>query len=272
MFSYLLLFILGIAGGFLITSVGLGVSMLSIALFPIFLLKMGVLPCQIPQYTIANAMFSVCLSAFLATWSFIKQRRFYKNEIIKIGIMAVSTSLLVSQTIVHTPWYSIGYFNVIIILVMLYMLYGIVKNLNTDLKQPTASNPLTQYFLVGLIGGALSSLSGLGTGILIIPALHVWFHMDMKKAQVISIGVTFLTSLGITLVNFFKAPVYGQVPYSFGYIVFPLIIPVSLGILLGIPLGIKVNKIISSKVISIIFSIFIVLMIITKLLELIKSF
>lgn len=267
MFHYVLLFISGVGGGFLMGLLGIGGGIVYITSFPFILSKMGVPPNEIVPYTIANSIFSVCLAAFWGMVLLMKQKNFYPQEIAHVGIPALIASSLVLKTIVHSTWYSIQYFNVVIICTLLYILFKIWRNIPIH-QRYIECNSKGKYFLAGLAGGTISSLGGLGGSTILIPLLSVWLAIDIKKAKTISTGVTFLASLGISFINLLEKPTYELGTYNFGYIVFPVVIPVVMGIMLATPLGIQIGRKISSRLTTIIFSIFLLLVIITKLIVL----
>lgn len=267
MFHYLLLFISGVGGGFLMGLLGVGGGIVYITSFPFILSKMEVPSHEIVSYTIANSVFSVCLAAFWGIILLIKQKDFYPKEVASIGIPAVVASFLVLKTIVYSTWYSIQHFNVVVICILLYILFKIWSNVHIH-QRYIERNSRGKYLLAGLAGGTISSLGGLGGSTILIPLLSLWLAIDIKKAKAISIGVTFLTSLGISFINLFEKPTHELGAYTFGYIVFPIVVPVVVGIMFAVPLGEQIGRKISSRSTTIIFSIFILLVIITKLIAL----
>ena len=52
------------------------------------------------------------------------------------------------------------------------------------------------YLLLGLVVGAISGVVGTGGGVLIVPALVFFFHMDQRRAQGTSLGAL-LAPIGI---------------------------------------------------------------------------
>jgi uncharacterized membrane protein YfcA len=52
------------------------------------------------------------------------------------------------------------------------------------------------YLLLGLVIGAISGVVGTGGGVLIVPALVFFFHMDQRRAQGTSLGAL-LAPIGI---------------------------------------------------------------------------
>jgi uncharacterized membrane protein YfcA len=189
-----------------------------------------------------------------------------------MGSFAMITSLLVLHGIVNTQWYSRGTFNVVIVVLLLYML---LKTLGNAAKQLPAENTETegrrlQLGLAGLASGAVSALSGLGGGVVIIPILNTVFRMDIKKASSISLGVIGVTSLTMTISSLFEVPVHPFHYYSIGYVIMPVSLSLSAGVMIASPLGIKASRVASSRMISYVFAFFLALIIIRKIIEIIR--
>ena len=55
--------------------------------------------------------------------------------------------------------------------------------------------------LIGLIGGLTSGLFGVGGGIIIVPALVMLMHTDMKSAVATSLAVIVPTTLASSVLN-----------------------------------------------------------------------
>jgi len=238
-----------------------------IAILPFVLSKIGIPAYAIVQYTIANSIFSTFLAAFWGTITLIRQKNYYGKEVVKIGAVAVMASLLALKIIVHSNVYSVKYFNTLIILVLLYILFRMLRSINIH-EEDLEDSSSVKCFLTGLAGGILSSLGGVGGGVVMIPILNLWLKINIKKAKAISIGVIFFTSLGMSLINLLEEPIHELVRYSVGYIIFPVVIPIMAGVLLGAPFGVKVGKKISPKLTTIIFASFILCVIIRKVVEL----
>jgi uncharacterized membrane protein YfcA len=61
------------------------------------------------------------------------------------------------------------------------------------------------YILLGLVVGVLSGIVGIGGGILIIPALVYFFHMDQHKAQGTSLGALLAPIGALAFWEYYKA-------------------------------------------------------------------
>jgi uncharacterized membrane protein YfcA len=79
------------------------------------------------------------------------------------------------------------------------------------------------YILLGLLVGVLSGIVGLGGGILIVPALAYFFHMNQHKAQGTSIAALLAPVGALAFWEYYKA---GNVDLRAGLLI-------GLGFLLG---------------------------------------
>jgi uncharacterized membrane protein YfcA len=268
--DFFFLFVAGLVGGFLGGLLGIGGGIIYIIVIPASLQHLGVPPAEMVQYTIANSIVASLFSALSANYFLVKTKHFYPTEVVTIGFFGVISSLLVLHGVVNTSWYSRGAFNVVIVLLLVYMLLKTLANA----AKPLPVENLEQegrglrLGLAGLASGTVSALSGLGGGIIIIPILNSVFKMDIKKANSISLGAIGITSLTLTLSSMLETP---QQPFDFynvGYVIFPVVLALSLGVIIASPFGVKAGSLLSSRVISYLFSFFLGLVILRKIIEL----
>ena len=296
---YLYLFIAGTVGGFLSGLLGIGGGIIYILVIPTVLLHFGTPHSEIVQYTIANSIFAAFFASLAANIVLVKRKSFYLKESLFVGLAGAFSAILFLQFIVNTGWYSRQIFNIVVVLLLIFMLfrffqkfyflpkashYGVKKAASVlktakDLQENTDKKKLT---LAGLAGGALSALSGLGGGIIIIPILNTIMHIDIKKTNAISLGVIAIISLMMTAFNMLETPHTTHLPaealaqagqslfinqYSVGYIIFPVALSLALGAVIASPFGVTVSKKVSSKTIYVIFSFFLIVVIIKKITE-----
>jgi len=267
--DFLFLFVAGLVGGFLGGLLGIGGGIIYIIVIPVSLQHLGVPPDELVQYTIANSIVASLFSALSANYFLIRTKNFYPLEVVIIGFFGVVSSLLVLHGVVNTHWYSRSTFNVVIVLLLLYML---LKTLANAVKVLPAENVEQEdrglrLGLAGLASGAVSALSGLGGGIVIIPILNSVFKMDIKKANSISLGVIGITSFTMALSSMLEAPLHPFHFYNVGYVIFPVVLALSLGVIIASPFGMKAGNVLSSRTISYLFSFFLALVILRKIIE-----
>lgn len=249
---------------------GIGGGIIYIVVIPVTLQHLGVPMNELVQYTIANSIVATLFSSASANYYLIRSRIFYLPEVLIIGGFGVVSALVVLHGIVNTHWYSRGTFNVIIVLLLIYMLLktlvNAVKTLPPENNEPEGRR--LKLGLAGLASGAVSALSGLGGGVIIIPILNSVFKMDIKKANSISLGVIGITSFTMTISSLLESPRYPFHYYNVGYVIFPVVMALSAGVMIASPFGVKAGNLLSSKLIGYLFSFFLALVIIRKIIEL----
>ncbi|MFY0591894.1 sulfite exporter TauE/SafE family protein [Roseivirga sp.] len=268
--EFLLLLIMGLAGGFLAGLIGIGGGVMYILVLPYLLLNMGFPQEEIVQYTIANSLFGTTFAALSGNVALMKRKEFFWKDVLIIGMFGAVCSVLVLLLVVNTASYQRDQFNMIVIGIMLFI--AIRTLIQTRKPSGGQYEKKTSFIGLGSIGaaaGSVSALSGLGGGTVIIPILNSGLKMPMHKAKSISLGVIFITSLTLSIYNLFETPMVDYTNQNTGYIVWPLALLISLGVIIGSPFGVIVGRKLSNRVISYIFVLFVLVVIADKLYQLI---
>ncbi|HEY9117943.1 MAG TPA: sulfite exporter TauE/SafE family protein, partial [Roseivirga sp.] len=220
---YILLFLMGLVGGFLAGLIGIGGGVMYVLVLPYLLIEMGFPPNEIVQLTIANSIFGTMFAALAGNIALWRKGEFYWKQVIYIGLFGTAVSLPLLFFFVNTPAYQKSEFNVVVIILMVFIIWRTlsqVKITRKDGEEKTAG--ILGYSFIGGSAGAVAALSGLGGGTVIIPILNTGFNMTMQKAKSISLGVIFITSFCLTLLNVFSKTSFGGFNHNSGYIVWPL--------------------------------------------------
>lgn len=268
MVEYLLLFIMGLAGGFLAGLIGIGGGVLYVLILPYLLSNMGYPNSELVQFTIANSLVGTMFAALSGNIALIAKREFYWKETFIIGFFGTLASLLVLHFIVQTDWYQRDKFNIVIVVIMLFVIYRTLKANKIRKEIPSLTVRPRQMGWVGILAGSISALSGLGGGVVIMPMLNLRFKIDMRKAKSISLGVIFITSLVMSVTNLLSETTVNIDGKNIGYVVWPLALVLSLGVVLGSPFGVRLARKLSNRTISYIFAMFLGVVIIDKLIQL----
>jgi len=270
MTDFLLLFIMGLAGGLLAGLIGIGGGVMYILALPYLLIGMGFPEQEIVQYTIANSIFGTMFAALAGNVALIKRGEFYWREIVLIGVFGTISSVLLLHLLVNTPNYNKQLFNYVVIVLMAFIAIRTLVQSNKPIGEGFEKK--MSKFTLGLIGvgaGSISALSGLGGGTAIIPILNSGLKMSMHKAKAISLGVIFITAFFLSIFNLLESPMTDFVNQSTGYIVWPLALMISFGVVIGSPLGVILARRLSNKLISYIFVLFVLVVIADKAVQLI---
>lgn len=270
--GYFYLFVAGLAGGFLAGLLGIGGGIIYILILPFALQLIGVPQLEIVQYVISNSIFGTLFASLAGNIAEIRNKRFYRNEVLVVGLLGAISALFVLNFVVHTSWYSKEVFNGVVILAMIYIFINVISNSNRGNKFireiPFSKRRLS---LAGVAGGIISALSGLGGGTVIVPILNSAMKMNIKKAKAISLGMIFFSASFMTLFNLLEQPRLKLEAFHIGFIVFPIVVPLSIGVVIASPIAVKVSRKFPSYVISYIFSIFVLIVIIGKSISLYNS-
>lgn len=267
------LIVIGIIGGLIAGILGLGGGIFYILTLPYLITWFGIPTEYVTPFVVANSLIGIAfasLSSLIVQYSSIKK---YLPEIVLIGIPTVVISLLVTKFVVHSSWFSIEFFNILVILLMIYILYQIVlKNKNKQRETKRLENQkikINEGLFSGFTAGLVSALSGLGGGIVIIPLLNIYFKQDLQKTKIISLAVIFLSSAFVSFENIFSQPQYQSDNLNtLGFIIPAISIPLILGVIVGGPLGVKLSSRLSEKTISLLFAFFVILVLVEKLIGL----
>jgi uncharacterized protein len=269
MISFFYLFLAGIIGGLISGLVGIGGGVVYVFIIPIALQVLGVPLNEVPQYTIANSIFGIVFAAGVSSWLNHKDKNFYLKEVFIISSLGIISSILTLKYIVNTHFYSVLEFNLILIILLCYMLYNTLLSAKKVYITPLSDLRKWKLAGVGLACGAVSALSGMGGGIIIIPALNTLMKVDIKKASSISLGVITIMSVFMTYFNLFAEPKLDHpINYSSGYIIFPVAMALCPGVLIGSPVGNRLAKKLTSTNISYIYAFFLIIVILRKIIEL----
>lgn len=270
--GYFFLFVAGLAGGFLAGLLGIGGGIIYILILPFALERIDVPQLEIVQYVISNSIFGTLFASLAGNIAEIRNKRFYRNEVLVVGLLGAISALFMLNFVVHTSWYSKDVFNGVVILAMTYIFINVISNSNPGNKFireiPFSKRRLS---LAGVTGGIISALSGLGGGTVIVPILNSAMRMNIKKAKAISLGMIFFSASFMTLFNLLEQPVLRLEAFHIGFIVFPIVVPLSIGVVIASPIAVKVSRKFPSYVISYIFSIFVLIVIIGKSISLYNS-
>jgi uncharacterized membrane protein YfcA len=219
------------------------------------------------RFTIANTIFATMCSSFTNNLRLIIKDELQKKETFIIAGAAAVFSTIILQYVVIESNYTATIYNIIIIILMAYIIYGTLRKLRKNLRFKEAIS-FPKLLVTGISAGSIAALTGLGGGSLTIPMLNLWMKVDIKKAKAITYGTIFITSLVLTIVNILNEPAISIDHIHYGYVLLPIALPLSVGVIVASPLGMKVGERLSSKTITYIFLSIIIIVMVKKLIDL----
>ena len=142
------------------------------------------------------------------------------------------------------------------------------KQKNTDTIKATEV-PKSKYSLIGIFTGVITALSGLGGGVIMIPAFRNVLKLDMKTAAGISIGVIPLMLAPMMINYIFGSP---SAPiHHWGYLIPKIFLPIAFGMFFASPLGVVYSKKLSDKTLRTIFAVLVAVILVNTAYQLIQS-
>lgn len=251
LFSFLILLLCGSIGGFLAGLLGVGGGMLFIPVIHEYLNSYSLTTDEIVKYTLGNSIALVFISGVSGTFRQIKMGTWDWKQSLQIGIPGALSSLAMSYAITHGDWYNKQRFQTVFLGFLLLsignMIFGKSKaqkinspsNTNVELSEkqtyisPTAKNQKTILLptLVGILAGAVVSLSGLGGGIIMVPLFRMLLKKPMHKATSLSLSIVPILSISSLLQYTISQPIQPINPLQTGYLLWIILIPMMAGVM-----------------------------------------
>ncbi|MFS8615236.1 MAG: sulfite exporter TauE/SafE family protein [Solitalea sp.] len=261
----------GCVGGFLAGMLGIGGGIVYVAIFSIYLERLGIPDGLMVPAIVANSMLAILFSSISGTIKHIRKQNFFPAEILGMGIPAALFSVIGTRLIQEGSWYTKERFTIFFILILIYTVIRLFLQRETTGAAKPEKNSTMLNILIGCAGGLLAALSGLGGGIVMIPLMTNLLFFSLKKATTISLGVIVVITLVHSVYSMVtEVGVALEVPYSIGLICLPVVLPVSLGSIVCSPLGVATAFKASGKTLRISFALLILCVIARMVYSLIQ--
>lgn len=188
MFDFVIfLFLLGLGAGTVGSIIGIGGG---IIITPALTL-MGFTPVHIAS----TSLIAVTSTSASSTIAYSRQKKIEYSIGLKMVIFSIPGSIIGAfiSTDISLEFFKLSF----AILLMLTGAYILFKNsiLNNPNKKPKTSISLLICYTAAFIAGIISSLFGVGGGIIFVPIMVLIFQMTMAKAAPTSQLILFITSL-----------------------------------------------------------------------------
>ncbi len=84
------------------------------------------------------------------------------------------------------------------------------------MKMDLTTSQLVALILVGLMAGLMSGFVGIGGGVIIVPALIYFLHLNQMQAQGVTLAVLVMPVGILGVMNYYKA---GNVNFNFAFLI-----------------------------------------------------
>jgi uncharacterized protein len=262
----LLILAIGFLGGFLAGMLGVGGGIVFIPLFQEMVKNHSVEADKVP-YILTNSLMIVFAVGLMATIKQVKIKNTDLKASVVTGACAVLSSLSLSFLINHyninDPLIFRYIFALILVFTAVKMLYDHLRKKETVEKVQLP--PLKKFIPAGLFAGVVTSLTGLGGGIIMVPYFNKVLKLPIKFATGLSLSVIPLIALPLLLFYTFDKPSLKLHDIQSGHIVWPVILPILISSMIAAPLGVRFAQKLASKTLLTIFLCFILLTVIKTL-------
>jgi uncharacterized membrane protein YfcA len=240
--SLLILLGIGAAVGYYSGLVGTGGNLILIPAFDLLFHYLNIPDNEAVKFMIAHSFFVTAFTGLSVSYKQFKVKNLYIKEVVFISLPGMITAFFMTEFIKNGTWYhksdfDLVFFSLLILLSIRMLFY------KQQASPDTAENVRQGYFpFIGFVAGIVSSFSGLGGGIIVIPILTDILKIPLKKASSISIGVVAMLAIPISASYLTIDPqsaVKHIFPLQAGYISFVIAAPVLAGVLCTTGWGVR---------------------------------
>jgi len=233
----------GFAGGFLGSMLGVGGGIIFVPLFTHFLRQAGVEGNVLVKCVLANSMLTIVFTGLAASYNQYKQGTYYPKPVLFTASAGVVSSLLTTYFISLGSWYNKEKFSIVFLtLLVAVTLRTFIKRNSSSYSNDLDKVGFKKLSAIGFGTGIVTALSGLGGGIIMVPAFSSILKIDIKKAISVSTGVIPIAALPLTIFYIVKSPsLFPSHIFNIGHIVPQFIVPLGIGITLAAKRGVKLG-------------------------------
>ena len=230
---FLILLLIGAIVGYYSGLIGTGGNIILIPVFDILFHYLKIPETEVVKFIIAHSFFITAFTGLSVSYKQFKAKNLHVKEVLFISIAGMITAFFMTEFIKNGNWYHKSDFDLVFFTLLLVLAIRMLF-----FKQPPPpinENHLNKpYFpIIGIVAGLISSLSGLGGGIIVIPILTDILKTPLKKASSISIGVVAMLALPISasyLSIDARSTMQNFLPAQVGYISMFIAVPVLIGV------------------------------------------
>jgi uncharacterized membrane protein YfcA len=244
----ILFLILGFTAGILTGLLGIGGGMIFTPVL-FYLFNYHEIPDSV-KWTIGTSLFCGFSSAVSSIIPQLHKHQLFLKNALFLSLFGVFGTWI-AQQIVNSGYYDRGAFSVLFSLVLFYMAWRFFQDnqQSVESKREHMAVDLTMkdYAFVGGMAGLVSSLVGIGGGIVVVPFLTLVYHHHIRTVTLTSTMVVILLAFsGWIQLALLEPSSPGLSQYSWGHVDFgaalPLVIGSAGGALFGVRIAQHVNR------------------------------
>jgi uncharacterized membrane protein YfcA len=239
-----LFLLFGLAGGFLGGMLGVGGGIIFVPILTHFLRSCGISGDTLVKCVLANSMLAIVFTGVAASYNQFRQGTYYWKPVCSAALAGVISSLLTTYFIAKGSWYNKESFSLVFISLLILASVRTFLKPSIHLRHKDVSQIcLIRFSYVGFAAGIVTALSGLGGGIVMVPAFSSILRIDLKKSISISTGVIPFFALPLTAFYLIEQPLFfPENLYHIGYIVPQFVLPLGFGVVFASKWGVRVGS------------------------------
>lgn len=251
--EYLLFWVIGLVAGFIGGLFGIGGGVIIVPSLLFLFYYMGFDHSALMSIAAATSLSTMIVTSFISTTAHVRKKTIEWKNLFKmlpglfIGcFFGVWLSVSLHSSILAKV------FGVVIFILGTYLFFPHLPRFNFG------SFSLRKKIVFSVLLGFISSLLGIGGGVIAVPVL-LGFQLPFRKATALSAFVTFSIALIATLDYLFVGWSDVLIPYSLGYIYLPAFGLISLGTVISSSIGVRVAYVWPVEILKRVFSVILVL-------------
>lgn len=242
----ILLLLLGMLVGFYSGLLGTGGNVFLIPALEVLFIRYGIEGTELVKFIIAQSLFITIFLSMSVSYRQYRVGNFHFREIITVAIPGMITALIATHFIKESNWYDEFYFKIVFLFILILLAVRMIffKGKIREATPGGRRQMNTKLIILGAMTGIITSVSGLGGGVLLIPYLTDVTYFPLKKASSISIGVIMFLALAVSAsyATTEASQIHHVLPWQMGYISVAFAIPILIGVLIASALGVKVAQ------------------------------
>ncbi len=254
--DFLTIAILGCAGGFISGLLGVGGGIVFIPILQFYLERSGVQDPELVNFILANSLFVIIFSGLVISRKQYRMGNLHPKPIIYTALPGMITCIAMTWLIEQGTWYDKKTFNIIFLCLLVPFAVRMLFNKKNDDNQNEVLPRGWVFSITGFFTGIVTSLSGLGGGIVMVPVFTDVLRVRIKTATSISTGTIPFFALPIGIYYMQATCLTPLDSWQQGYVVFPLVLPLILSVLVMAPLGVRTAHKVSPAVLRVTFALF----------------
>ncbi|QXD17041.1 sulfite exporter TauE/SafE family protein [Rhodocaloribacter litoris] len=189
MSTALLLFLAGLAAGFLGGLVGVGGGIIFAPVLLFYYRSAGVPPEVLAPLTIGTSLLCTFVVAVASAWFQHRRRAVEPRVALFAGLSSAAAVFAMTRFVTTQPWYDATVFQIVFSLLLLATVVQMIRPPRHGRVPPEAEGtpsrdrvPWPALFGVGAAAGAVASAVGVGGGVVLVPAYHHLLRLPIHRA------------------------------------------------------------------------------------------